>query len=121
MPRGGYDGAGNWDPWMSPGIMPPVYKQPNGTPHHQVPWAHGGAGQPTGPYYGDDMGMPVPVPMPAVPTLPVVDPVTGLTTTPVTTVASGFDLSSIMSGTIFGLPSWLVIAGGVWFFFLRKH
>lgn len=33
----------------------------------------------------------------------------------------GFDLSGLISGTIMGLPSWLVIGAAVWFLFFRKH
>ncbi len=40
--------------------------------------------------------------------------------TPTPAIGGGFDLSGIFSGTILGLPSWLVLAAAAWFLFFRK-
>lgn len=110
------------DPYQTPGYVYGGPKVGPTGPYRQYPYYHGGMmPSPHGLPYGDDMGTPtsgIPI---ITPTAPVVDPATGQTNTPVTTVpAAGFDISGLMSGTTFGLPTWLVIGGAVWFFFLRK-
>jgi hypothetical protein len=42
------------------------------------------------------------------------------TTPPPTATGGAFDFGALMSGTTFGLPTWLLIAGVAWFLFFRK-
>lgn len=47
---------------------------------------------------------------------PPVDP----STTTDSAATAGLDFGNLLSGTIFGLPSWIVIGAAVWFLFFRK-
>jgi hypothetical protein len=60
-----------------------------------------------GPYYA-------PQPMPVTPSAPT----TGLPVA--TSTTGGFDISTLLSGTIFGLPSWIVLGAAAYFLFFRK-
>jgi hypothetical protein len=108
-----YGGNGGW------------YRQPMGGPAGgmvQGPdyatvdnWGARPIGSATGgPYYAPPS---MPQPVTSTPTT-TIDPTTGL---PVATSAtSGFDISTLLSGTIFGLPSWIVLGAAAYFLFFRK-
>lgn len=60
----------------------------------------GGSPGPTPLSFGNDMGTPVAVSS--------------------ASASSGFDLSSIFSGTIMGIPTWLILAAAAYFLFFKK-
>jgi hypothetical protein len=70
----------------------------------------GGRPGPMPPDFGNDMATPY----------PVAD--VGTVTVPATTTnpLGSFDLSSLLSGNIMGIPTWIILAAAAYFLFFRK-